>query len=292
MKFEQNKINLYLGIGYCILAFISLFNLMASNILLGLSLAGFFFSLSLLGLAVENTLLPKKKLYNFGQPVTSTPSEDLKTIESIVYKKPKNDSAYKWTRIASGISFMLGFVVLVALPGFSLSQDLTNRLIQFSCIASIGVIFCAFYLEERQAEKTQKQGEKELVSYLFSKVKTSLAPSYEEEEIAPAKDSESQPALVQPEIPADDSAEDTDLDTEELQEEKTEDLPKAEPENAKDTDDSLEEIPEADLSSKEITEPEEKSLEVSKPELPALTGSIDKTIPLSASSKFTKTSSK
>jgi hypothetical protein len=181
MKFEQNKITLYLGIGYLILALVSLFNLLQPNVLAGLTVAGLFFSLSLLGLAIENTLVDKKQLSSFATE-NNTPStlEKLQTVRELIYKTPRHTDLFKWVHIGSGVCFMLGFIFLVALPGFPLSDGALSKISSFSYVASIGSIFIAFYLEERQSEKTQKDGEQEIIDYLFDQIESELEQSKQE----------------------------------------------------------------------------------------------------------------
>jgi hypothetical protein len=182
MKFEQNKITLYLGIGYLILALVSLFNLLQPNVLAGLTAAGLFFSLSLLGLAIENTLVDKKPLSSFATE-NNTPStlEKLKTVRELIYKAPRHTDIFKWVHLGSGVCFMLGFIFLVALPGFPLSEAALSKISSFSYVASIGSIFIAFYLEERQSEKTQKDGEQEIIDYLFDQIESELEQSKQED---------------------------------------------------------------------------------------------------------------
>lgn len=177
MKFQQNKIHLYLGIGYLVLGLISIFTLISSQILLGLCVAGLFFSLSLLAQALENTLMPKEKLTRFAMMQSKpSPKENLATIRSILDKKPKFSDAYRYIHYAGGICFLLGFVSLTALPGMPISDGTALKLRAFSYITSIGIVFISFYLEGRVFEKTQMDGEKEIVDMLFDQLEKDLDP--------------------------------------------------------------------------------------------------------------------
>lgn len=174
MKFSSNKINLYLGIGYIVLAVISIFFTISPALQLGLTAGGLCFSVSLLCLAIENTLLPKEKLTDFEKLKQVGPAKSLETIRSLIYKKPKNVTAYSYVKTIGGFAFMLGFILMVALPGLPLSDSTLSRMSGFCYISSSGLLFVSFYLEEKQGEKTQKDGEEEIISYLFDQVEKEM----------------------------------------------------------------------------------------------------------------------